>query len=89
MGLVPLARSKLTAQGQISVPAEVRRKLGIGPGSQLEWSAEGEKIVVRRAGRYTSADVYRALFVTPPKRRSLKELKEGIREYVKKRHARR
>ena len=27
-----LAHSKLTAQGQISVPAEIRRKLGIGPG---------------------------------------------------------
>jgi len=25
-----IAQSKLTAQGQISVPAEVRRKLGIG-----------------------------------------------------------
>ncbi|MGN6730352.1 MAG: AbrB/MazE/SpoVT family DNA-binding domain-containing protein, partial [Candidatus Binatia bacterium] len=32
-----LAQSKVTAQGQISVPAEVRRKLGIGPGSVLEW----------------------------------------------------
>ncbi|PYP88846.1 MAG: hypothetical protein DMF61_05625 [Blastocatellia bacterium AA13] len=32
-----LAQSKLTAQGQISVPAEVRRKLGLGPGSVLEW----------------------------------------------------
>jgi len=32
-----LAESKLTAQGQISVPAEVRRKLGLGPGSVLEW----------------------------------------------------
>jgi len=25
--------SKLTAQGQVSVPAEVRRRLGLGPGS--------------------------------------------------------
>lgn len=30
---MPIARSKVTAQGQISVPAEVRRKLGVGPGS--------------------------------------------------------
>ena len=28
-----LPQSKVTAQGQISVPAEIRRKLGIGPGS--------------------------------------------------------
>jgi AbrB family looped-hinge helix DNA binding protein len=34
---MPIAKSKVTAQGQISVPAEVRKKLGIGPGSTLEW----------------------------------------------------
>ena len=85
---MPIAYSKLTAQGQISVPAEVRRKLGIGPGSLLEWDSEDEKIVVRRAGRYTSQDVHRALFATPPPRRTLVELKEGIRQYVQGRHAR-
>jgi AbrB family looped-hinge helix DNA binding protein len=84
-----LAASKLTAQGQISVPAEVRRKLGVGPGSVLEWEEDGEKIVVRRAGRYTSEDVHRALFPKgPPKRRSLRELKQGPGRYVRKRHAR-
>jgi antitoxin PrlF len=61
-----LAQSKLTSQGQISVPAEVRRKLGVGPGSVLEWNEEGDTIVVRRAGRYTSQDIHEALFRTPP-----------------------
>ena len=85
---MPLAYSKLTAQGQISVPAKVRRKLGIGAGSVLEWDAEGENIVVRRAGRYTSEDIHRALFARVPRRRTLKELKEGISKYIKGRHAR-
>lgn len=49
-----LAKSKLTAQGQISVPAEVRQRLGIGPGSVLEWDEQDDQVVVRRAGRYTS-----------------------------------
>jgi len=87
---MPIAQSKLTAQGQISVPAEVRRRLGVGPGSVLEWDDEGDKIVVRRVGRYTSEDVHQALFPQgPPQRRSLKEMKEGVRRYVKERHARR
>jgi antitoxin PrlF len=84
-----LAYSKLTAQGQISVPAEVRRKLGVRPGSVLAWDADGEKILVRRVGRYTSQDIHRALFATTPRRRTLKELKEGIRQHVRGRHARR
>ena len=55
-----IAYSKLTAQGQISVSTEIQRRLGIRPGSLLEWEQEGEKIVVRRAGRYSSEDVHRA-----------------------------
>jgi len=84
-----IAHSKVTAQGQISVPAEVRRKLGIGPGSVLEWDDEDDQIVVRRAGRFSSEDIHRALFSTPPARRSLEELKEGIRRHLTRRHARR
>jgi AbrB family looped-hinge helix DNA binding protein len=85
-----LARSKVTAQGQTSVPAEVRRRLGIGPGSVLEWNEEGEKIVVRRSARYSSEDIHRALFAKePPRFRTLDELKQGIRRHVRERHARR
>jgi AbrB family looped-hinge helix DNA binding protein len=84
-----LAQSKLTAQGQISVPLEVRRRLGIGPGSVLEWDEDGEKIVVRRAGRYTSAEVHQAIFPDGVKaRHSLPELKDGIRRSVRNRRAR-
>jgi AbrB family looped-hinge helix DNA binding protein len=85
-----IARSKVTSQGQISVPANVRRKLGIHPGSVLEWGEEGDKIVVRRTGKYTSEDIHKALFPDgPPKRRSLEELKQGIVDYIRERHARR
>jgi len=83
-----IAYSRLTAQGQISVPKEVRRKLGIGPGAVLEWEEDGERIVVRRAGRYTSEDVHQALFETVPEPRTLEELKQGIARHVKTRHAR-
>ncbi len=84
-----IAHSKVTAQGQISVPVGVRRKLGIGPGSVLEWEEDGDKIVVRRAGRFSSADIHRVLFgATKVKARSADELKEGMRQYVRKRYAR-
>ena len=86
---MPIAQSKITAQGQISVPAEVRRRLGVGPGSVLEWDQDGEQIVVRLLGLYTSEDVHKAVFKRPPKARTLDELKEGRREYVRRRHARR
>lgn len=84
---MPLAHSRVTAQGQISVPAEVRRRLAIGPGSVLEWDQEGATIVVRRAGRYTSQDLHEALFKRAPRPKSLAELKEGITHHMRRRHA--
>jgi AbrB family looped-hinge helix DNA binding protein len=85
-----LARSKVTAQGQISIPVDVRRKLGIGPGSILEWDEEGDRIVVRRAGQFTFEDIRRAVFPEgPPPPRTLEELKDGIGQYIRERHARR
>jgi AbrB family looped-hinge helix DNA binding protein len=84
-----IAHSKVTAQGQISVPVEVRRKLGIGPGSVLEWEEEGGKMVVRRAGRFSSEEIHRAVFgARTPEARSPDELKEGIRRHARKRYAR-
>lgn len=84
-----IAQSRLTSQGQVSIPAEVRRRLGLGPGSVIEWDQDGERIVVRRAGRHSSAEVSAALFprgAGAP--RSLQELKAGLRANLKRRHAR-
>jgi AbrB family looped-hinge helix DNA binding protein len=87
---MPLAQSKVTAQGQISVPLEVRRKLGIGPGSVLEWEEEGDAVVVRKAGRYTSEDIHRAVFPQgAPASKKLEDFDKGVRRYLKKKHARR
>ena len=83
-----IAQSKLTAQGQISVPAEIRKKLGLRPGSVLEWDENGGEVVVRRASRYTSAQVHEALFGVLPTPIPKADVKEGIRKHIRQRHAR-
>jgi AbrB family looped-hinge helix DNA binding protein len=84
-----IAHSRLTSQGQISVPTSVRRKLGIGPGSVIEWDEDGERIVVRKAGSFDLADTRRVLGSSPgTPRRSLTQLKAGLRAAVRKRYAR-
>jgi AbrB family looped-hinge helix DNA binding protein len=83
-----LAYSKLTAQGHISIPTAIRRKLGLRPGSVREWDDRGKEIVVRRASRYTSEDVHRTMFPKPPKPKTLAEIKAGLRQHMKQRHAR-
>ena len=90
MAMAPIAHSKLTAQGQVSVPAVVRRRLGVGPGAVLEWDEHEGAVIVRRAGRYSSEDVHRALFPKrAPKARTLEQIKDGIRRYARRRRARR
>lgn len=83
-----IAQSKVTAQGQISVPAAVRKKLGVGPGSVLEWDEQGSDVVVRRAGRHSSKDIHLALFPEKTPKKDLPYVKDAIRKYVRKRHAR-
>ena len=85
-----IARSRLTAQGQISIPAEVRRKLGLTAGSVLEWSEEDGKMVVRRSGKYSWEDIHKALFPKgPPAPITVEEMDEAIRRYIRKKYARR
>jgi AbrB family looped-hinge helix DNA binding protein len=86
------SQTKLTSQGQVSVPASVRHFLHLIPGSVLEWTQEGDRIVVQRATRHSTLDAHQALFsegtpsdAAPPK--TLAELKQGIRQHVRHRHA--
>jgi antitoxin PrlF len=88
MNAMAIAQSKVTAQGQISVPAEIRKKLGIGPGSVLEWDEHEGAVVVRRVGRFSSEDVHNALFVKKERKRPAADVKGAIRKYIRKRHAR-
>lgn len=85
---MPIAQSKLTAQGQISIPAEVRKRLGVGPGAVLEWDERDNEIFVRRAGKHSSSAVHAALFAAAHLK-SRVSVKEGIRAYMRKKHARR
>jgi AbrB family looped-hinge helix DNA binding protein len=90
VAVMKIATSRVTSQGQISIPLEVRRRLGVNPGTTLQWEAEGDTVVVRRIGKYSFADVRKALFPGgPPEARSLEELKKGIAAYVQARYARR
>ena len=84
------SHTKLTSQGQVSVPASVRRALGLTPGSMLEWVQERGRVVVKRASRHSSEQVHAALFEgakTLAAAKSLDELKQGIRTHVRRRHA--
>jgi antitoxin PrlF len=41
--------SRVTSKGQITVPQEIRRRLGLREGDRIEFVAEDRRTVVRRA----------------------------------------
>jgi antitoxin PrlF len=89
--LMQTIQTKITSQGQVSVPAAVRLFLHLTPGSVLVWAQDGDRIVVERATRHSTADVHRALFGAPSSvgtpAKTLNELKQGIRKRMQQRHA--
>ena len=82
-------QTKLTSQGQVSVPAPVRSFLHLIPGSVLVWTQEGDRIVVERAKRHTTAEVHLALFAdaAPGRAKTFSELEQSIRQSIQRRHA--
>ena len=82
------AKTKLTSQSQVSVPAAVRNFLHLTPGSALVWSQDGDRIVVERAKQHSTAEVHQSLFAgQAPATKTLAELKQGIRQRIQRRHA--
>jgi len=85
-----IATSRVTSQGRISVPLEVRRRLGLVPGSTIQWELAGDTVVVRRIGKCSFADVRKILFPEGlPAPLDVEDLKKGVEDYVRARHARR
>ena len=75
--------SKVTSRGRISIPAYIRHKLGLAPGSKVEWYERGDDVIVRRASKYASRDIHAVLFATPPSPRSTTDMGEGIRAHIR------
>lgn len=85
-------QTKLTSQSQVSVPAAIRSFLNLTPGSMLVWKEEGGRISVERAVLHSTAEVHQSLFgenaaAAPAVAKTAEEIKQGIRQLIKRRHA--
>jgi AbrB family looped-hinge helix DNA binding protein len=50
---------KITSKGQVTIPKKIREEFGLLPGTEVEFLASGEELVVRKAasGRRRGEDV--------------------------------
>ena len=81
-------QSRITSRGQVSIPARIRRKLGLTPGSTVEWCERGPEVLVRRATKYSSLDIHRAVFPSSPEATTVEEMDAGIKAHLRRRHPR-
>jgi len=87
--LMKPVQSRITRQGQISVPSKVRRALGVGPGAVLEWETHPDGYVVRRAGRVTTLDIHKLIADHLPATATARpvDVKAAITRYIRHRQA--
>src|SRR5688572_12917529 len=45
-----VAVSSITTKGQVTIPAEIRRRLGVGPRDRVDWIVEDGQVRVTRSG---------------------------------------
>jgi len=76
-----IATSKVTSQGQISVPAEVRKDLGIRAGTELLWDRNETGDYTVRPKRLTLVDLHRVVGPTTI-RLTDDELHQARREFL-------
>jgi antitoxin PrlF len=70
--------SRVTSKGQITVPREIRRRLGLQKGDEMEFVPEEERTVVRRAA--PKSDPLEKYVGALPAFKSRKEINAWIRE---------
>lgn len=61
-----MAMSKVTFKGQVTIPKEIRRALGIETGDSLLFQIEDAEVRLRRVKRANVPDLYGAFPVTTP-----------------------
>ena len=48
---------RVTSKGQVTIPKPLRQRVGIGPGTEVEFAEKGGELVIRKAtGRNLSPD---------------------------------
>lgn len=72
-------QARVTSKGQITVPHEIRRALGVRPGDKLLFEKEGGEVRVRPVRTKSAFEKYRGIG-TPGVARGKKAVVRSVRE---------
>lgn len=73
--------AKVTSQGQITIPVDIRRRLGVQPGGKVVFIQEGDRVMIANA-TVEAFEQMRQAFAPEAERLGLKE-EQDVVELVK------
>lgn len=53
-----MIKSKLTTKSQTTIPRPVREALGVGPGDEVSYQIEGDRVILSKVGREPADDPF-------------------------------
>lgn len=84
-----LAQSRITNQGQVSIPVSIMRQFGFAPGEIIDWNILDGRLVLEKSGEYSLEDIRAALNILDGTHKTEEEIREGVKARMRAKHARR
>ena len=82
-----LAQSRITAQGQVSIPVGVMKQFGLAPGEVISWDDLEGHLVIQKTGQFSLEDVQKALKLPKDIHKTDDEIREGIKAGMRAKYA--
>jgi antitoxin PrlF len=79
----------VTSKGQITIPKDVRERLGLEAGDRVVFVVQSDRDVVLKPAKTDVRELYGMLYRKGRRPRSLEEMDEGIARSLAEKHARR
>ena len=82
-----LGQSRITSQGQISIPVSIMRQFGLAPGSVVTWNTLEGHLIIEKTGQYSLEEIKAVLKLPKGIHKSDEAIREGLQARVKAKHA--
>lgn len=73
-----MPNATLTSKGQVTIPAEVRRKLGLKTGDRIEFRVRGAEAAVRKSALRSARSLYGLLRREGQRALSVEEMNDAV-----------
>ena len=84
-----MAAATVTSKGQITIPKEVRERLGLEPGDRVVFVVQSDRDVVLKPAKTDVRELRGMLYRKGRRPRSVEEMDDGIVRALADEHARR